>query len=77
MNDRPLKPATRDDFVQALSHGLRFEGRRRIHHADEIMGRIAAEKLADYLERSNFVVMRGPPAPDSAPALPTAKRDEA
>ena len=77
MTDRPLKPATRADVVHALRHGLLFEGRRRIHHADEIMGQIAAEKLADYLERSNFVVMRGPPAPDSAPALPTAKRERA
>jgi hypothetical protein len=63
MTDQPLRPATRDEVVQALAHGLRFEGRRRAHHADELMARIAAEKLADYLSRSNFIVMNGPVAP--------------
>lgn len=62
MDDRPLTPATRDDLIQALAHGLRFEGRRRVHHADELMARIAAEKLADFLSLSNIVVMRGPGA---------------
>ncbi len=62
MTDRQMRPATRDEVVQALAYGLRFEGRRRAHHADELMARIAAEKLADYLSRSNLIVMNGPVA---------------
>ena len=40
-----------------------FDGRKRVQHWDRINAQIAAEKLADYLARAKFVVMRGPPAP--------------
>ena len=68
MPDEPLKPATRESLIQTLAYGLRFEGRKRIHHADELMARIAAEKLADHLDRSNLVVMQKPSA--NAPSWP-------
>ncbi len=45
MNDTSdLRPATTDDLVQALSFALQFEGRKRIHHAADIMAQITAEK---------------------------------
>lgn len=62
MPDEPLKPATRESLIQTLAYGLRFEGRKRIHHADELMAQIAAEKLADHIDRANLVVMQKPPA---------------
>ena len=63
MTDRPLTPAKREDLIQAVQHGMLFDGRKRTHHWDGINAQVAAEKLVDYLARANFVVMRGPPAP--------------
>jgi ribosomal protein S19E (S16A) len=41
---------------------LLFEGRRRIHHADELVTRMVARRLVKHLERAGFVVMKKPPA---------------
>jgi hypothetical protein len=40
-----LKPADLDDVRQAVSHGLRLNGRKRTHHADGLAADIAAECL--------------------------------
>jgi len=62
MADTPnLRPATRDEIMQSLSFALRFNGRKRVHDADEIMARITAERLVEHLERSGYVVMHKPP----------------
>ena len=62
MQDEPTYvPATTDEFVETLSFALRYDGRRRVHHADSVMARIAAERLAAHLEQSGFVVMKKPP----------------
>ena len=58
-----LSPARPEDLVDALSFALRFDGRRRVHHADDSMARITADRLVRYLEKSGFVVMKRPPAP--------------
>ena len=50
-----LRPATRDELAQSLSFALRFDGRRRVHGADEIMANITAERLIEHLERSGYV----------------------
>ena len=63
MTDRKLTPATRDDLIHAIKHGMLFDGRKRAHHWDNINAQVAAEKLVDHLAKSNFVVMRGPPLP--------------
>ncbi len=57
----PLTPAAPDDLVAALAFALRFSGRKRVHNADEIMAEIVAKRLADYLSRAGFVVMKRPP----------------
>jgi hypothetical protein len=57
-NDEKLWPAAQDDLIQAIAHALQFQGRKRIHHADSFMARIAAERLVEYLEASGFVVMK-------------------
>lgn len=59
-----LRPATADEIAQTLSFALQYEGRKRVHHADDVMARITAERLVRHLERSGFVVMKKPAAAD-------------
>jgi hypothetical protein len=62
MSDTPtLRPATRDEITQSLSFALRFNGRKRVHDADEAMSRITAERLVEHLGRSGYVVTHKPP----------------
>lgn len=55
-----LRPATSDEIADALSFALRYEGRRRMRDADDVMARITAERLIRHLEQSGFVLMRRP-----------------
>ena len=64
--DDDLSPATREELISSLSFALRFTGRRRIHQADDLMARIAAEHLVDYLAQSGFVVSKRLPSGDLA-----------
>jgi hypothetical protein len=43
------------------SLALRYEGRRRVHNADEYMAAIAAERVVRHLERAGLVVMKRRP----------------
>jgi hypothetical protein len=56
-----LTPADPSDLADALAFALRFQGRKRVHNADEIMAGIVAKRLGEHLERSGFVVMKKPP----------------
>jgi hypothetical protein len=56
-----LTPADPSDLAAALAFALRFQGRKRVHNADEIMAEIVAKRLVEHLERSGFVVMKRPP----------------
>ena len=56
---RPVKPG---EFVDALSHGLQFLGRKRVHTAADVMARVTAERLAQIVEQSGFVLMKRPDA---------------
>lgn len=62
--DRELRPATAEEIGQSLAFALRYDGRRRVHHADDAMARITAERLVEHLQRSGFVLLR---KPDLAP----------
>jgi|GEM_PF-1455050 len=53
-----LRPASHEEIEQSLSFALRYDGRRRVHHADDAMARITAERLVQHLERSGFVLMK-------------------
>jgi hypothetical protein len=57
-----LRPASPDEIAEALSFALRYEGRKRVNHADTMMARITADRLVRHLERSGFVVMKAPQA---------------
>ena len=57
-----LRPASPEEIEQSLSFALRFDGRRRVHHADDAMARITAERLVLHLQKSGFVLMKRPDA---------------
>ena len=57
-----LRPATADEIAQSLSYALRYEGRKRVHHVDDIMARITADRLVRHLEKSGYVLMKHPTA---------------
>ncbi len=56
-----LTPADPSDLTDAIAYALRFQGRKRVHNADEIMAEIVAKRLVEHLERAGFVLMRKPP----------------
>src|SRR5208283_546197 len=56
----PLTPADPADLAAALAFALRYQGRKRVHNADEIMAEIVAARLVGHLERAEFVVMKRP-----------------
>lgn len=55
-----LRPASTEEVEQNLSVALRYDGRKRVHHADDAMARITAERLVQHLARAGFVLMRRP-----------------
>ncbi len=59
---RGLRPASHEEIEQSLSFALRYAGRKRVHHADDAMARITAERLVEHLERSGYVLMKRPDA---------------
>ena len=58
----PLRPADSADVADALAYALLYDGKHRVHHADDAMARITAERLVQHLERIGFVLMRSEPA---------------
>ncbi|WP_428489554.1 hypothetical protein [Rhodopila sp.] len=74
MIDAPhLRLASADEIAETLSFALRYDGRKRVHHADDAMARITADRLVRHLERSGFVLMKRPPgaAPTTSIMPPT------
>ena len=60
-NDRDaLSPAKAEDVADAIAFDLRFQGRKRVHNADELMSAIVAKRLVEHLERSGFAIMKRP-----------------
>ena len=57
----PLRPATPDEIAQSLAFALRYNGRKRVHDADDIMARITAVRLVEHLQQSGFVLMKSHP----------------
>ncbi len=55
-----LRPATSEEIAESIAFGLRFDGRRRVHHADGVMAQITAERLVRHLQASGFVLMKRP-----------------
>jgi hypothetical protein len=61
-NTAPLRPASADEIVAALSFALQYEGRKRVHDTADAMARITAERLVRHLQQSSFVIMKAPAA---------------
>ena len=58
-----LRPATREELLQAISCALRFNRRGKATRRNaDFMALAAAEALADVLDQGNFVIMKKPPA---------------
>jgi len=55
---RPDKEQPAAITMDELVLGLRYDGKRRTHDADEIMSRLVAERLVRHLERCGFVLTR-------------------
>jgi hypothetical protein len=55
--DEKLTSADPCDLAEAIAYALRYDGRKRIHQADEYMAKIAAERIVRHLEHARFVVM--------------------
>jgi hypothetical protein len=53
-----LTPADPAELAQALAFALRYQGRKRVHNADEIMAEIVARRLVEHLERAGFVLIK-------------------
>ena len=80
MPDVPnLRPALPNEIADALSFALRYEGRKRVHQADDAMARITADRLVRHLERCGFVLMKRPPAsaPTTAIMPPSNQKPDA
>lgn len=59
MPDAPsLRQATADEIADGLSFALRYDGRKRRHDADQVMGRITADRLVRHLQAAGFMVMK-------------------
>ena len=54
------RPPTPSDLAAALAFALRYQGRKRVHNADEIMAEIVAKRLVEHLESAGFVAMKWP-----------------
>ena len=57
-----LTPASHDDIRIALAMALTDGRRREKSNAAEVMARVVAERIVDYLDKAGFVVMRKPVA---------------
>ena len=55
-----LREASMEEIMESLSFALRYEGRKRVSHADEVMARITADRILRHLAESGFVLMRRP-----------------
>lgn len=67
-----MQPATPDEIVDALAFALRHDGRKRVHHADDLMVRMKADGLVRHLEASGSVLMKADSA--RAPDAPAPYR---
>jgi len=56
-----LTTASAQDLVDALAFALRFQGRRRVYNAAEIMAEIVANRLVEHLNRAGYVIMKRAP----------------
>jgi hypothetical protein len=57
-----LRSASSDEVAETLSIRLRYDRRKCVYHADEMMSRITADRIVRHLTETGFVVMKSPPS---------------
>jgi hypothetical protein len=73
-----LTPAGREELFNSIEYSLRFDSRGKASNAArDLAVKVLAGRVLEHLERSNYIVMKGPPAqawttPGKSPT-PTAK----
>jgi hypothetical protein len=60
MDEARLRPASAEEIADSIAFALRYEGRKRVSHADGMMARITADRLVRHLQESGFVLMKQP-----------------
>jgi hypothetical protein len=73
MTDEAPKPwvhGSDDDIIFPISHALRFDGRKATRHADELMARVAAERIMAALKRAYVITPKPPRSWARADQLP-------
>ena len=53
-----------EDIIAAVAHALRYEGRKATRQADQLMARLAAERIVEALKRAYMIT----PKPQAPPA---------
>lgn len=70
------RPANPEELADTLAFALSYEGRKRVHHADDLMARITADRLVRHLAASGYVVLKAAPAqPPTTSHMPTPETD--
>jgi hypothetical protein len=70
-----LRPATADEIAETLSFAPLYQGRERVHHADDMLAPITAERLVQHLEASEFVLKRPPHSAPTTGGVPPGGPD--
>jgi hypothetical protein len=58
----PWVPGSDDAILFTITHALRFDGRKGTRQADELIARMAAERIMQALKRA-YVITPKPPQP--------------
>ena len=68
-----LTRASRDELLFSIEHSMRYDARgKATNAARDVAIRLLAERVLEHLERSNYVVMKGPPMKSwSTPGKPS------
>jgi hypothetical protein len=60
---RPLTRADRAEVLFSIEHAMKYRHGKPTNAARDVAVRVLAEMVLEHLETSNYVIMRGPPAP--------------
>jgi hypothetical protein len=58
----PWAHGSDEDILFTIAHALRYEGRKVTRQADQLVARVAAERILERLKRA-YIITPKPPAP--------------
>jgi hypothetical protein len=53
-----LKPATTSEVADALTRAILYDGKRIVHDADLIIGRVTAAGLVEHLRDAGYMIVK-------------------